>query len=267
MSSRGPAAVSRRHDLPEPDSPTRQRISPRPTVNDTLRTAVARSPPAGSAIVTPLTSRIGALDESLIMGAAMLIAGGNQLIEDLPLTADLDFAEAVLHVKAVLQGPLSDDLKSVAEGTLLIADVVNSFSGENLTTQVDAAVLEQVIPPSLSLSNAIVREGHDAVAHGRAGTGGPHEMRRQKRHEATARVILFAASHSEDIVIEAASGDGAETLVGVRLQPGEGVAALAAMQAGKDCYIEKPISHVFNEGPLIIAAAMLLFPLYAHWFY
>lgn len=31
--------------------------------------------------------------------------------------------------------------------------------------------------------------------------------------------------------------------------------ALWAMAAGKDCYIEKPISHVFNEGPLIIAAA------------
>lgn len=31
--------------------------------------------------------------------------------------------------------------------------------------------------------------------------------------------------------------------------------ALQAMQAGKDVYIEKPISHVYNEGPLIIAAA------------
>ncbi|MFN0053631.1 MAG: Gfo/Idh/MocA family protein [Planctomycetales bacterium] len=31
--------------------------------------------------------------------------------------------------------------------------------------------------------------------------------------------------------------------------------ALLAMQAGKDVYIEKPISHVYNEGPLIIAAA------------
>ncbi len=31
--------------------------------------------------------------------------------------------------------------------------------------------------------------------------------------------------------------------------------ALKAMQAGKDVYIEKPISHVFNEGPLIVAAA------------
>jgi predicted dehydrogenase len=31
--------------------------------------------------------------------------------------------------------------------------------------------------------------------------------------------------------------------------------ALAAMQNGKDVYIEKPISHVFNEGPLVIAAA------------
>jgi predicted dehydrogenase len=27
------------------------------------------------------------------------------------------------------------------------------------------------------------------------------------------------------------------------------------MQTGKDCYIEKPISHAYNEGPLIIAAA------------
>ncbi len=31
--------------------------------------------------------------------------------------------------------------------------------------------------------------------------------------------------------------------------------AIQALQAGKDCYIEKPISHVYNEGPLIIAAA------------
>jgi predicted dehydrogenase len=31
--------------------------------------------------------------------------------------------------------------------------------------------------------------------------------------------------------------------------------ALRAMQAGKDVYIEKPISHAFDEGPLIIAAA------------
>ena len=31
--------------------------------------------------------------------------------------------------------------------------------------------------------------------------------------------------------------------------------ALRAMQAGKDVYIEKPISHVYHEGPLLIAAA------------
>ena len=31
--------------------------------------------------------------------------------------------------------------------------------------------------------------------------------------------------------------------------------AMAAMQDGKDVYIEKPISHVYNEGPLIIQAA------------
>ena len=31
--------------------------------------------------------------------------------------------------------------------------------------------------------------------------------------------------------------------------------ALAMMQADKDVYVEKPISHVFNEGPLMIEAA------------
>ncbi|MCA9179244.1 MAG: Gfo/Idh/MocA family oxidoreductase [Planctomycetales bacterium] len=31
--------------------------------------------------------------------------------------------------------------------------------------------------------------------------------------------------------------------------------AIQAMQAGKDAYIEKPISHVFNEGPAVMAAA------------
>jgi len=39
--------------LPEPDSPTRQTISPRPTSNETPRTAVSRSPPLGSAMLRP----------------------------------------------------------------------------------------------------------------------------------------------------------------------------------------------------------------------
>ena len=51
---------------------------------------------------------------------------------------------------------------------------------------------------------------------------------RELSGSAKARAILFASSHSDDLVIEAAAGDGAETLVGVRLQPGEGVTALAA---------------------------------------
>ena len=33
------------------------------------------------------------------------------------------------------------------------------------------------------------------------------------------------------------------------------LASIWACEAGKDVYIEKPISHVYNEGPLIIAAA------------
>ena len=68
-------------------------------------------------------------------------------------------------------------------------------------------------------------------------SGEPHQDRvleslvraaRELSGSATARVLLFGRSHSEDFVIEAAAGDGAETLVGVRLHPGEGVALLAA---------------------------------------
>ena len=68
-------------------------------------------------------------------------------------------------------------------------------------------------------------------------SGEPHQDRvleslaraaRELSGSATARAILFGPSHSDDIVIEAAAGDGAETLVGVRLQPGEGIAARAA---------------------------------------
>src|SRR5688572_23759504 len=68
-------------------------------------------------------------------------------------------------------------------------------------------------------------------------SGEPHQDRvleslvraaRELSGSATARALLFARSHSDDIVIEAAAGDGAATLIGVRLQPGEGIAALAA---------------------------------------
>ena len=43
-------------DLPEPDSPTRQTISPRSTLKDTLCTARRRSLPAGRATDRPRTS-------------------------------------------------------------------------------------------------------------------------------------------------------------------------------------------------------------------
>jgi putative nucleotidyltransferase with HDIG domain len=45
---------------------------------------------------------------------------------------------------------------------------------------------------------------------------------------ATARAVLIAPGHSGDFVIEAAAGDGAETLVGTRVQPGEGIVALTS---------------------------------------
>ena len=46
-------------DLPEPDSPTTQTISPGATANETFSTALTRSAPAGRRTVRPCTSRTG----------------------------------------------------------------------------------------------------------------------------------------------------------------------------------------------------------------
>lgn len=46
---------------------------------------------------------------------------------------------------------------------------------------------------------------------------------------ATARALLFTRGHSGDLVVSAAAGDGTETLVGARLQPGEGIATTASL--------------------------------------
>lgn len=96
-------------------------------------------------------------------------------------------------------------------------------------------------------------------------SGEPHQDRvleslaraaREVAGSATARSLLFARSHSEDIVIEAAAGDGAETLVGVRLQPGEGVAALAAESgrtiAGPDIARHPAYSRRSDEMPTLM---------------
>ncbi len=56
-----PITVKAITDLPEPDSPTRQTISPGLTVKLTFSTALARSAPAGSATVRLRTSRTGFL--------------------------------------------------------------------------------------------------------------------------------------------------------------------------------------------------------------
>ena len=96
-------------------------------------------------------------------------------------------------------------------------------------------------------------------------SGEPHQDRvleslaraaRELSGSATARALLFGRSHSDDIVIEAAAGDGAQTLVGVRLQPGEGVAALAAETgrtvAGADITRHPGYSRRCDEMPTLL---------------
>lgn len=50
---------------------------------------------------------------------------------------------------------------------------------------------------------------------------------------ATGRALLFARTHSGDLVVESAAGDGAGTLVGTRLGAGEGIAPWVADTGGK----------------------------------
>jgi putative nucleotidyltransferase with HDIG domain len=96
-------------------------------------------------------------------------------------------------------------------------------------------------------------------------SGEPHQDRvleslaraaRELSGSATARAMVFGRSHSDDIVIEAAAGDGAETLVGVRLQPGEGVAAIAAETgrtvAGADLTRHPAYSRRCDEMPTLL---------------
>jgi len=79
---------------------------------------------------------------------------------------------------------------------------------------------------------------------------------RELSGSATARALVFGPSHSEDLVIEAAAGDGAETLVGVRLPPGEGIANVAAAtgrtQMGPDITRHPGYSRRCDEMPTLL---------------
>jgi FixJ family two-component response regulator len=120
-------------------------------------------------------------------------------------------------------------------------------------------------------STALSREPHqDRVLESLARTG------RDLTGAATARAVLFARGHSNDLVVTAAAGDGAQTLVGARVQPGEGVLASAATEnrviAGPDLarhpgysrrademptllpgFIAAPLRHGTVEGALVVA--------------
>lgn len=65
------------------------------------------------------------------------------------------------------------------------------------------------------------------------------------------KTIPKRTGHYEDVIEDA----GVDAVIIATPHHWHAPIALAAMQAGRDVYIEKPISHVFNEGPLIIEAA------------
>ena len=96
-------------------------------------------------------------------------------------------------------------------------------------------------------------------------SGEPHQDRvleslaraaRELSGSATARALLFAHSHSQDVVIEAAAGDGAATLVGVRLPPGEGIVNMAAASgrtvSGTDMARQPGYSRRCDEMPTLL---------------
>ena len=93
-------------------------------------------------------------------------------------------------------------------------------------------------------------------------SGEPHQDRvlerlaraaRELCGAATSRAILFTPGHSSEIVVSAAAGDGAKTLIGARVKPNEGVAATAASEnrvaAGPDLARHPGYSRRVDEMP------------------
>ena len=184
------------------------------------------------------------------------------------------------------------DMESAIEG---IHQGVFDFIGK---TDIDMRRLERVVREAAERTR-LTRTNRDLVARLTASnrrlqslqeastalSREPHQDRvleslaraaRDLSEAATARALLFARGHSGDLVVTAAAGDGAETLVGARVQPGEGVATIAAAEnrllAGPDLtrhagysrrademptllpgFIAAPLRHGSIEGALVVA--------------
>ncbi len=79
------------------------------------------------------------LASDLITTAATVIAGINERIDSLPVTATLAYLSEVSKLRMIAQGTLADDLASAANGLMSIADVIAKHTGAGLSTQIDTA--------------------------------------------------------------------------------------------------------------------------------
>lgn len=98
------------------------------------------------------------LPAELELGAAQVIAAGNQRIAALMPTADFDFVETAERIKATVQGSVSNELGAAARGDLSVSELILANTGIALTARIQSVVL----PPTLLVPDVVEVEATSA---------------------------------------------------------------------------------------------------------
>jgi hypothetical protein len=106
--------------------------------------------------------------QELLSGAADVIAAGNQYIDALAISANVDFLTDVARAQVVAQGDAADQLAGAASGDIDIATVMQEFMDHSdtdhpLTDRIEAAETGIVRTPRLFLHNGSLVEGNSGA--------------------------------------------------------------------------------------------------------
>ena len=104
------------------------------------------------------------LDQSIATGAAEVISAGNRHIDGIPAAGDVAFLSQVVQTEVVAQGTVAAQLAAVARGEADIDAVVQNSTGQELESQISAAVVGNILPPTLLISNASSTENDNGQA-------------------------------------------------------------------------------------------------------
>ena len=105
-----------------------------------------------------------AAHQAVVNAASRAIAAGNQAIDQIRVTLDLDYLNRLFQVKKVMLGELSPAMRQVVQAARTPASLATEFSGSALQSKIDAATVGTILPPSLVINNAAVIEGNDGTA-------------------------------------------------------------------------------------------------------